>query len=121
MIKGKVKVKTNFNIQDYIKLQGFGNGGQLQKVIDSEVIRLSDPYVPSDTTAIRKSVFLNTDFGSGEVVYSIYGNPNGRNTYEDTTSRFQDAPTRGPFWVHRMLDAGGREKLMLGIKRLLGK
>ena len=87
-----------------------GGGGDLQKFIDSEVVRLSDPYVPSDTATVRKSVFINTKFGNGKVIYSIYGNPDGRNTWNDETSNFQDRPMRGPFWVNRMLDAGGLEK-----------
>ena len=115
MIKASVKVKTNINISDYIKLQGFGKGGQLQEVIDSEVIRLSDPYAPSDTTALRKSAVTETLIGSGEVNYSVYGNPDGRNSWNDTTSQFQDRPTRGPFWVKRAMEAGGWEKLQLAI------
>jgi len=121
MIKASVKVKQNININDYLKLQGFGKGGTVQKIIDSEVIRLSDPYAPSDTTALRKSAVTETNFGSGEVNYTVYGNPDGRNTWNDDTSKFQDRPTRGPFWVKRMLDAGGREKLMLAIANWFGK
>jgi len=98
---------------------GFGIGGGLQKLTDSDVIRLSDKFAPSDTTALRKSPMLKTDIGSGLVIYSVYGNPHGRNTYNDVTSEFQDRPTRGPFWVHRMLDAGGREDLAKGIMEFL--
>ena len=115
MIKAKVIAKTNININDYIKLQGFGKGGGVQKVIDSEVIRLSDHFAPSDTTALRKSAVTETLIGSGEVEYSVYGDENGRNTWNDTTSEFQDRPVRGPFWVKRAMEAGGWEKLQLAI------
>jgi hypothetical protein len=120
MSNPRVKI-SGPKVQDYIKTLGLLPKGKIQTFIDSEIARLADPFVPSDTTAVRKSVFKNTDFGSGEIVYSIYGNPDGRNTYEDTTSKFQDAPKRGSFWIHRMLNEGGREKLMLGIRRLLGR
>ena len=119
MVKVKVKVKNN--IQDYIKILGLLPQGKVQTFIDSEIVRLSDPYVPSDTTALRKSVFTKTDFGSGQIIYSIYGNPTGRNTWNDTTSRFQDAPKRGSFWTMRMLNEGGREKLMLALRRLFSR
>jgi hypothetical protein len=99
----------------------FDPGGELQKFIDMEYARLADPYAPSDTAALRKSVFIRSNFGSGELTYEIYGNPNGRNTWNDTRSRFQDAPMRGPFWIPRMLDAGGREKILLAAKRFLEK
>jgi hypothetical protein len=108
-------------VQDYIRSLGLLPKGNIQTFIDTEIVRLADSYAPSDTTALRKSVYEKTDFGSGEVVYSVYGNPNGKNTYEDTTSSFQGAPRRGSFWIHRMLDAGGREKLLLGIRRLLAR
>jgi hypothetical protein len=120
MANPKVKIEGP-KIQDYIKSLGLLPKGKVQTFIDSEIVRLADPYVPSDTTALRKSVFEKTDFGSGEVVYSVYGKADGRNTYEDTTSKFQDAPRRGAFWMHRMLNSGGREKLLMGIRRLLSR
>ena len=103
-------------VEDYIKKLGLLPGGAIQMFIDSEVARLADPFVPSDTTYLRKSVFELTEFGSGMVVYAIYH----RRMYEDVTSEFQDAPMRGGWWVHRMLDSGGREKIKEGIRRLLG-
>jgi len=121
MVKASVKVKLNIKPQDFIKILGFGNGGTVQKIIDNEVVRLSDPYAPSDTTALRKSAYIKTAFGSGEVTYSIYGNPDGVNTWNDTKSQFQDRPMRGPFWVKRMLEAGGREKILLAIENWFRK
>jgi len=103
-------------------LASLGIGGDVQKFIDSEFIRLNDNFVPSDTTTLRKSAILNTKIGSGLVVYSVYGNPRGRNTYNDVTSEFQGGMPnglRGPFWAHRMLDAGGREKLAKGVMEFL--
>jgi hypothetical protein len=119
MANPQVKIKGP-KVQDYIRSLGLLPKGKVQAFMDSEIVRLADPFVPSDTAALRKSPFVKTNFGSGEVVYSIYGDPNGRNTYNDTASKFQGAPKRGPFWIHRMLDAGGREKIILGIRRLLG-
>jgi hypothetical protein len=120
-LKGKaciLKINTAV-IRDTVKTLGLGIGGDLQKFVDMEIVRLSDPYTPSDTASLRKSVYLRTAFGSGVLIYEIYGNADGRNTWNDTTSRFQDAPMRGPFWVKRMLEAGGEEKLMQSIKRFI--
>jgi len=117
----KTRVKTKINKQAYIKSMGLLPSGKMQTFYDNEVIRLSDPYVLSDTTTLRKSIFMNTNFGNGEVIYSIYGNKDGRNTWNDTTSRFQDAPKRGPFWVIRMFNEGGREKLLLALNRLFAR
>jgi hypothetical protein len=120
-LKGKactLKVNTA-GIRDVVKT--FQPGSDLQKFIDMEVARLSDPYAPSDTASLRKSVFVKSAFGSGELTYEIYGKPDGRNTWNDTASKFQDAPMRGSFWVKRMMGAGGREKLRLGIERFIKK
>lgn len=116
----KVKVKVKHNIQNYIKTLGLLPHGKIQTFIDSKVVMLSDPYVPSDTASLRKSVFIKTDFGSGRLIYTVYGNKE-HNTWNDTTSRFQDAPKRGSFWTERMMNDGGRESLLLGLKRLLSR
>jgi len=111
MAKGAVTVKINTEAIEKLR-KSFSPGSDLQKFVDMEVVRLSDPYAPSDTTALRKSAFTRTEFGSGRVTYEIYGKPDGRNTWNDETSQFQGRPTRGRYWVVRMLINGRREKLL---------
>jgi len=120
MAKGAVTVKVNTEAITNL-FKSFSPGSALQKFVDMEVVRLSDPFAPSDTTALRKSAFVRTDFGSGRVTYEIYGKPDGRNTWNDETSQFQDRPTRGPYWVKRMLESGGMEKLLSAIKAFISK
>jgi hypothetical protein len=115
----KVVVKVNKNAKTRL-LSSFGHGSRLQKFIDISIARHSDKYAPSDTTALRKSVFTNTVFGQGLLIYTIYGNPTGRNTWNDDTSLFQDRPTRGSRWVERWWNGGGKETLELEIMRFLG-
>ena len=101
--------------EDYIRNLGLLPRGKVQTFIDSEMVRLADSYVPSDTTYTRKSAFELTDFGSGIVRYALY-HPG---MYEDVTSEFQDAPMRGGWWMHRMWNSGGREKIKEGVRRLI--
>ena len=121
VLKGKAcTVKINISpLQEIASL--FEPGGNLQKFIDLEIARLSDPYVPSDTTAMRKSVYARSQFGSGEIIYEIYGDANGKNSWNDHTSRFQDAPRRGPEWAVRMLNEGGKEKLEEAARRFIDR
>ena len=42
--------------------------GKVQTVIDSEVVRLSEPYVPFDMGTLARSAY-GSDYGSGLVVY----------------------------------------------------
>jgi len=115
-----VKVKEHAKVKAKL-LASFSPGSDLQKFVDMSVVRHSDKYAPSDTTALRKSVFVNTHFGSGQLIYTIYGNPNGRNTWNDDVSLFQDRPIRGPRWVQRWFTGGGMEILGREIKRFINK
>jgi hypothetical protein len=102
------------SVETYIKAMGLTKGGSVQKFIDSEIIRLSDPYVPSDTTATRKSVFINTDTGSGKIIYDAYytNAEKTKTIWSDEKIRFQDAPMRGCRWTLRMWEQGGRERII---------
>ena len=108
---------TGPKVKDYIKSLGLLPMSKVQTFTDSEFVRLADPYVPSDTTSTRKSVFINTNFGEGKVTYSTYY----KNMYEDVSKEWQDRPRRGAWWMHRMLNSGGKEKIMLAIKKLLAR
>ena len=114
----KVGVKVNQSAKNKL-LASYGPGSNLQKFIDLSVARHSDKYAPSDTTALRKSVFANTIFGFGRLIYTIYGNITGRNTWNDDTSLFQDRPIRGPRWVQRWFNGGGRERLSKEIQAFI--
>ena len=119
MARGKWTAKVEGpEVDDYIEGLGLLRGGRVQTFIDSEMPRLADKFVPSDTTYLRKSVFELTDFGSGLIEYHVYH----RNMYTDVTSEFQDGlPTglRGGWWMHRMWNSGGREKIKEGVRRLI--
>ena len=112
----RVTIKVNKAAMNTV-MKAYSPGSNLQKFVDMEVIRLSDRYAPSDTTALRKSPFIRTYFGSGQVIYEVYGRRDGRNTWNDTTSLFQDRPMRGSFWTERAMNGGGREKLLLAIDK----
>lgn len=61
-------------------------GGEVQKYIDSSVIRYCEPYLPYDTGTLARSANTATAVGSGEVRYETpyaryqyYGNAMGPN------------------------------------------
>lgn len=63
--EGKVELK--FNEKYFNKKQR--DYSKAQKMVDSEVLRLSEPYVPFKSGFLRQSGTLGTTIGSGEVVY----------------------------------------------------
>ena len=113
MIKAKVKVSFP-KAQAVIKKIGLHRGGRVQEFVDTEIVRGCDDYVPKDVGNLRDSVYTNAKgkFGDGKLTWDIYGNENGRNTWNDTTSHFQDAPMRGPFWALRFWNSGGKETVI---------
>jgi len=96
--------------------RGINEGGTVQQFIDSEVLRLCDPYVPKDTGALIDSGIINTQIGSGKVKYRT---PYARRWYY-MPADFQDAPMRGNYWFERMKAQGGKDKIIRGIKRITG-
>lgn len=71
-------IKLLFNTTEtMLKDRGLDAGGKVQKIVDSEVLRRCDPYVPFRTGALKKSGILGTKIGSGEVVYNaVYAHEN---------------------------------------------
>ncbi|MEG0771644.1 MAG: minor capsid protein [Clostridia bacterium] len=48
--------------------KGLCKNGKVQKIVDSECIRLMRPYTPMLTGVLAKSPTLNTEIGSGKIV-----------------------------------------------------
>ena len=99
-----MKIITVFKpIQSMLKKRGLEDGGAVQKAVDSEVLRRSDPYVPFRAGFLKKSGILGTKIGSGEVIYNaVYAK---KNYYENAGRGKQGAATgglRGKYWCERM-------------------
>ena len=68
--------------------------GKVQTVIDSEVVRLCEPYVPFDTGTLSKSAY-GSDYGSGLVVYET---PYAKKQYDTNKGNGR----RGKKWLETM-------------------
>lgn len=87
------------SINRSISKRGLETRGKVQKFIDSEVLRLTDPYVPMDTGVLKSSGTRSTRVGSGEVRYRT---PYARRLYYNPQYNYQGAPMRGGKWFERM-------------------
>ena len=66
-------IKLLFNTTDtMLKDRGLEPSGKVQKIVDSEVLRRSTPYVPFKTGNLIKSGIRGTKIGSGEVRQTRY-------------------------------------------------
>lgn len=69
MIHYDGKLESFITPEEFISKFGVGEGGYIQKVVDSAVIRECFPYVPFDEGVLAGSANTATEIGSGEVVY----------------------------------------------------
>lgn len=77
-----------------------------QKFVDSEVLRLSDPYIPLRTGMLIKSGILGTVIGNGEVAWiAPYAKAQ---YYRARKPGSQTGALRGPYWFQRMKAVHGR-------------
>lgn len=74
-------------------------GGEVQKFIDSECLRLSEGKMPKDTGALIQSGIVNTQVGSGKVKWVT---PYARRLYYHPEYEFSQSPERGAYWFERM-------------------
>lgn len=108
-----------------------GRFSRAQKYIDSEVLRLSVPYLPFQSGMLEKSGILGTIIGSGEVTYdspyarflhegkvmvgiqsrSAWAKPGERKVTTNKDLTYHGAPQRGPRWFERMKADHGRDIL----------
>lgn len=88
-----------------------------QFFVDSEVLRLSEPYTPHLTGMLIASGILGTDPGSGLVQWIA---PYAKNQYySPRRPGSQSGALRGPYWFERMKAVRG-QKIITGARRLAG-
>lgn len=100
------------DIDQVVSRRGLGRNGRLQKMLDSEVIRLCDPLVPVDSHVMRQSATLATKIGSGVIVYNT---PYAQKQYYTNSGRLQQGQ-RGKLWFERM-KAQHKDNLIELLKR----
>ncbi len=110
---GKAKLEWNTTFQQ--KWQG--NYSAAQSFVDSEVLRLSEPYIPLLTSMLIKSGILGTFIGSGLVQWIA---PYAKAQYfSKRKPGSQTGPLRGPQWFERMKTVH-RNRIVAGARRIAG-
>jgi len=116
---GKAELKWNTT-----RFTGRGNGSwqgrysAAQRFVDSEVLRLCEPYTPLLTGMLVKSGTLGTTIGSGEVAWIA---PYARyQYYSPRKPGSKTGPLRGPFWFERGKAAWGNQ-VIADARRIAGR
>ena len=102
-------VKVTFQpTQAILDAHGLGKGGAVQKYLDSEIIRQSDPYVPFLTGKLKQSGIANTVLGSGKIIYNTpYASENWYNNRGMGIEGMAKGGIRGREWTIRMWNERG--------------
>lgn len=97
----KLSLNSDFNM---LKKRNLETGGAVQKVVDSEVLRRSDPYIPFKNGPLKKSGILGTKIGSGLVVYNaIYAETQYYHNKGKGKQGNANGGLRGALWFPRMM------------------
>lgn len=113
--KFNLSIRTDIDINKVLNRLGINEGGIVQKVIDSEVLRLNNSYIPKDTGQLIRSGQQSTEIGSGEVVYQT---PYARKQYYIP---MEHEGQRTNYWFEHMKADGGKEKILNAARKALGK
>ncbi len=110
---GKAHLVWNTNFQPKRQKQF----SEAQMYVDSEVLRLCEPYTPLLTSMLIKSGTLGTVIGEGVVSWIA---PYARKRYyTPRKSPSKTGPLRGPFWFENM-KAVHWKKILDGAKQVMG-
>lgn len=132
----KYDFKCDFDLKDCIETLGLEERGRVQQVVTQQVLTLSEVYIPFDQGILLASGDTENDT---DIVWStpyarymwngiVYVDPqlhcagflteNGWKSRKgvqkvptDRKLQYQGGKLRGPRWVDRMMQNGGREKI----------
>lgn len=139
-----------FDLKECIETLGLNERGRVQQFVTNEVLKLSDPYIPFDTGALKQSGHIEngTDIvwgppGAGPYARYQWGGkvwidpvinaagfktPNGWRSRKgaikvptDRDLKYQNGPLRGGHWVDRMMQNGGKEKIEDGARKVAAR
>ena len=101
------------DINNILHKRHLEDGGEVQRFIDTECLRLSAQKIPKDTNALIESGNIHTKVGSGQLEYRT---PYARRWYY-MPANFQLAPERGNYWFERMKQQY-KERILEGAKKI---
>lgn len=124
---------------EILKRRGLEKNGRVQKYIDSEVLRLSSPYLPRATGTLEKNGTEVTEIGSGEVNYnapyarylyygkvmvgektgSPFARANEKKVVTERDIQYRGGGLRGSKWFERM-KADCKNDILRGAAKIAG-
>ena len=110
---GQASYKISFNFDSRLASRLNANFDKAQRYVDSEVLRLSEPYIPRLTGTLINSGYSSTSIGTGKVVWET---PYARRRHFEAGKN--QTGIRGPHWVKRMMNNRGQE-IVKGVEKIV--
>lgn len=110
---GQTSYKVSFNFDSKLAPRLNTNFDKAQRYVDSEVLRLSEPYIPRLLGTLINSGYSSTSIGTGKVVWET---PYARRRYFEAGKN--QTGLRGPQWVSRMMNNRGQE-IVKGVENIV--
>lgn len=126
--------------KEMLKSHGLGEGGEIQKFVDSECLRVMSPYTPMVSGMLEKSATSGTVIGSGAIEYnspydrfqyygkvmiyeptgSTWAPQNGKKivTDRDLVHNKSRHPQAGPYWFDRAM-ADHKDEIRDGAQKIV--
>lgn len=126
-----MSTEIKFDLNDVTKIihdHGLAPGGNVQKFVSNELLRISDPYTPFDSGILKNTAFISSDgtaiiypvpyaryLWHGKLMvdpvtkkgaffkegYGFWSRPKVQKELTNRDLKFQGAPIRGQKWVER--------------------
>lgn len=133
--------------EQILKERGLLPGGEIQKFLTNEVIRISDPYVPFDNGALKNQIAIAPDATYYDYIspyaryhwygklmvdpitkkgaffnpnYGFWSRPGVPKELTDKNMNYRGAPMRGPKWTIRAW-ADNKNQVISNLERRLNK
>jgi hypothetical protein len=122
-----VKVQVDIDAQKILRRLGMGGSDKVRKFLASEVVRLSDPYVPFQQGMLKNQKTIASD--GSQIVYTqpyahyqweglaMSGVPPKH--YNGNVLHYHGAPMRGKRWTERMW-ADKRNEIENNVEKYIG-
>lgn len=122
-----MNVKIDINVNKILSDRGMGSSDKVQKYLASEVVRLSDEYVPMQQGDLKNRRTIASD--GSQIVYTqpyahyqYYGQVMGGRApkqYTGDSLTYNEAPMRGARWTERMM-ADKRDEIVKNVEKYIG-
>lgn len=124
----KIKTTIDINTSKILAGRGLGATNKARKYLASEIVRLSDPYVPMQQGALKNQRQIASN--GSQIVYTqpyahyqYYGEVMAGRAPKEYTGReltYNGGPTRGARWTERML-ADKRHEIEKNVENYIKK